>query len=291
MPNSSALFAKVRVPASTSNLGPGFDCLGIALQLYNTVEVSWAVEEAVAVTDPFLLSAAQRFFEKAQIPSRQFTCRIKAEVPSSRGLGSSVTIRLGLLLALNQLVKPEARNPLSLEQIYDIVVDLEGHPDNTTPSLFGGFAVSLPNRRYLRFPVSSDLKFVLAIPATTTATAESRRVVPSTYSRQDAVFNLSHASAIAAAFASGRYELLQDLFKDRFHQPYRQQFLPYLQPAIEAAVKHGAIGAWLSGSGSTVACITTSNAFQIAEAMSRAIGEDCTTRIVFADNMGATFLT
>ncbi|MCX7712259.1 MAG: homoserine kinase [Chthoniobacterales bacterium] len=281
---------KVKVPASTSNLGPGFDCLGLALQIYNIVETHFVDSNADSTRDPFLLNAANSLFQALGIPNRPFFCKIYGEIPPSRGLGSSVSVRLGLLLGLNRLLASDNQPYLSRNQIYQIAVKLEGHPDNAAPATYGGFTLCLPDGRFLRFPVSAELQIALAIPEVKTSTEEARQVIPPSFSRSDAIANLAFSSAIAAAFASGRYELLADLFHDRFHQPFRKKFNPQLDVAIEAGIAAGALGGWLSGSGSTIACATLSNGAKVAEAMAKAIGNNCKALVTHADNVGATIL-
>lgn len=273
----------VRVPASTSNLGPGFDCLGLALQLFNSVEIAWG---EVSSPDPFFQEAAGVFFAKVGMEPRSFQCKITGDVPRSRGLGSSVTVRLGLIHGLNQLLGA----PLSSETIFSLCAQLEGHPDNAAPAAFGGFTICRADGSWQRYEVDARLQFVLLIPDLEVATETARRAVPREFTREDAIWNLSHTAALAAAIASGRYELLEGTFSDRFHQPYRGRFMPFLQPVIAAGVGAGALGGWLSGSGSTIACATLQNAQEIAHAMSDtlkkegfALGE---TRILTADNAG-----
>ena len=272
----------IRVPGSTSNLGPGFDCLGLALSIHNDVTVS---REAEPAADPFFLSAGAAFFESAGVDPFPFSCSVQGEVPRSRGLGSSVTVRLGILAGLNAL----CGSPLDRRSLFQICSRLEGHPDNASASAFGGFTLCLPDGRCARWDVDPRLRFVLAIPDSECGTEEARKVVPLRFSRGDAVSNIAHASRIAAALASGRFELLEDSFEDRIHQPARSAFLPFLMPAIRAGRSAGALGGWLSGSGSTVACVTLSNGEEIARAMREAIGE-CRTRMVSADNDGYRIL-
>jgi homoserine kinase len=269
---------KVRVPASTSNLGPGFDCLGLALRLYNEVQVA---HEGPQVTDPFLLSAAEAFFKRAHLPAFPFSCSITGNVPRSRGLGSSVTVRLGVLAGLNEL----AGSPLDRNTIFQICAELEGHPDNASASAFGGFTICLPDGRCAQWDVPDELHIVLAIPHSECGTEEARKVVPSFFSRADTVSNIAHACRIAAAIASHRFDLLAESFEDRIHQPARSAFVPFLRPAILAGRSAGALGGWLSGSGSTIACATLQNPEAVAEAMRAAIG-DCDTLILSADNEG-----
>jgi homoserine kinase len=269
----------VRVPATTSNLGPGFDCLGVALQMYNFVTVARAGRMEAGM---MAQQAARHFFHAVQIEPFAFSCRIEGDVPHSRGLGSSVTVRLGVLHALNALLE----EPLQREQILGLCAELEGHPDNAAPAQIGGFVVAR-NNRHQQFPLDARLRFVLLIPAFEVKTAEARRVLPHEIDRLRAVESCGNACAITAALASGCYENLRGMFSDHFHQPFRAKFVPFLERVITAAENVGALGGFLSGSGSTIACLTLQRPDEVAAAMQEASGlHDTETRILSADNAG-----
>jgi homoserine kinase len=273
----------VQIPASTTNFGPGFDCLGAALQLYNRIQVDHS--NRLNNHPPIVRIAAKAFFETSRLEEFEFRARISGDVPIARGLGSSVTIRLGILLGLNVL----AGSPLSRSQIFRTCVDLEGHPDNTAAALFGGFVVVNPSSgRVHRFDVDPTLIFVLLIPDFEVQTNEARAVLPENYARSAAVSNLANSSQIAAAFASRQYAMLQNAFADELHQPYRERFVPFLSPVLAAGQEAGAYGGFLSGSGSTIACVTSENAAGVAEAMVRAAPKiQSTTLVLRVDNSGA----
>ncbi len=278
----------VRVPASTSNLGPGLDCLGIAVRLYNDATVKRGAKsrpQAIAG------EAADLFFRHARCASFSFSVSITGNIPRSRGLGSSVTLRLGILHALNALTG----NRLDRLSIFQLCAQLEGHPDNAAPAVFGGFAVvhssmsALPT--FQRFEVSQRLYFVLLIPEFEIKTSLARQILPSRISRTAAVENCANACAITAAFASRNYEKLRGAFGDQLHQPFRTKLIPFLPRVIAAAEKAGALGAFLSGSGSTICAITLQDRDRIAAAMKRAAGSTSSrTIIVTADNRGARFV-
>ncbi|HXM74782.1 MAG TPA: homoserine kinase, partial [Chthoniobacterales bacterium] len=269
----------VRVPASTSNLGPGFDCLGVALRLYNSVIVR---RDSKAASPRIVDEAARLFFKKSRARSFSFSCTIAGDVPRARGLGGSVTVRLGLLHALNEL----SGRPLDRLSIFQLCAQLEGHPDNAAPASFGGFTVAR-NGTVERFDVSPRLHFVLLIPELEIATSHARKVLPSKISRAAAVESCANACAITAAFASRDYEKLHGAFADRLHQPFRRKLIPFLPLVIAAAERGGALGAFLSGSGSTIAAVTLQSPKRIAAAMQRAAGStSARTLITTADNRG-----
>jgi homoserine kinase len=267
----------VRVPATTANLGPGFDTLGIALQLYNHVRLSPNGSSAMCLVSAIddanrpgatamIDAAADQFFKHcSMIP---FGCDVflEGDIPAARGLGSSVTVRLGVVAGLNTLT----RTKLSRQCLLDLVTALEGHPDNAAPATFGGFTVAgrvADAVRCIAFPVPSSARFVALIPRFEVKTSEARTLVPDSLSRVDTVHNLNRAALITAAFASGNLEALRDLFEDRIHQPYRRKLIPQLNAVIRAGEGAGAIGGWLSGSGSTIVCLTQRHPREVAQAM------------------------
>jgi homoserine kinase len=270
----------VRVPASTSNLGPGFDCLGVALRIYNDVIVTRGEKSRLPA---IARAAADLFFQRTRCAPFSFSISIRGDVPSSRGLGGSVTVRLGALLAMNFL----SGNRLDRLSIFQLCAQLEGHPDNAAPAVFGGFTV-VREENVQRFHVSTALSFVLLIPNFEVETSAARKILPSRITRAAAIKNSANSSAITAAFASGNYQNLRGAFRDRLHQPYRKKLIPFLPRVITAAEKAGALGAFLSGSGSTIAAVTLTNPEKIAESMHQKV-ENHTARtvIVSADNRGA----
>jgi homoserine kinase len=282
----------VRVPASTSNLGPGFDCLGVALRIYNDVTV--ARRASRQHLHPRIVSdAADRFFKQSRRRAFPFSCSVTENIPRSRGLGSSATIRLGTLLALNRL----SGNPLDRFTIFRLCTELEGHPDNAAPETLGGFTIvsgsrGQPNAHpaVQRFAVSPQLHFVLFIPDLEIRTSRARNVLPSKISHIAAVENCANACALTAALVSHDYQKLRGAFADHLHQLFRAKLIPFLPCVIAAAEKAGALGAFLSGSGSTIAAVTLNSSKKIAAAMARAAKIPGRTIITHADNRGAYVL-
>lgn len=275
----------VRVPATTANLGPGFDCLGVALSLYNTITLE---RTAADWPDAFIASAAGAFYTACGKKPRSWKLRIEGDVPRSRGLGSSVTVRLGLLLALNER---EGR-PLERERLLELTTELEGHPDNAVPACHGGFAACAPNG-HLRTTVDETLKFVVAIPDFEVETKAARGVLPPQVPLADAVSNLQQTALLVGAFLEHNYPLLRGHFGDRLHQPNRLKLIPGGEKAIEAAVDAGALGAFISGSGSTMMAVTLHSENLIARAMQAALeapGSKVQVQTLTADNTGACVL-
>src|SRR5437667_7203704 len=222
------------------------------------------------------------------------------QIPRSRGLGSSATIPLGVLLALNQL----SDNSLDRLKIFQLCAELEGHPDNAAPASFGGFTVVQSSATVSvargkrdacptvqRFAVSPRLYFVLLVPELEIRTSRARNVLPSKISHAAAVQNCANACALTAAFVSQDYQKLRGILADRLHQQFRVKLIPFLPYVIAAAEKAGALVAFLSGSGSTIAAVTLNSSKKIAAAMARAAKTPGRTIITHADNHGAKILT
>ena len=285
----------VRVPGSTSNLGPGFDCLGVALRIHNSVIV--IRDRSGEASYPRIVSeAADRFFKQARCRAFSFSCSIAEQLPRSRGLGSSATVRLGILLALNHL----SGEPLDRLTVFQLCAELEGHPDNAAPATFGGFtvvqssaSVSLARGKrdvcpaVYRFDVAPRLYFVFLVPELEIQTARARKILPSKIPRIAAVENCANACALTAAFASQDYEKLRGTFSDNLHQPFRTELIPFLPHVIAAAESAGALGGFLSGSGSTIASVTLRAPKKVAGVMARAAEAPARTIITRADNQGA----
>ena len=271
----------IKVPASTSNLGSGFDTLGLAVKLYNVVRVERITASRLEVDwelaaddrrwfDEALGDAARVFFRRTKVKRFGVRVGLKAEVPMARGLGASATIRVGFIAALNEL----AGARLSRAALLEMATELEGHPDNASPAIFGGFTVSGrigKSVRCLSFPVDSKLRCVTLIPKFGISTGAARKLLPAKYPKADAAHGLNRAALIAAAFSSRKYEMLRGVFDDRFHQPYREKLLPQLSRVIAAGERAGALGGFLSGSGSSIMCLTLDRPAAVARAMHRAL--------------------
>ena len=270
--------AIIRVPATSANLGPGFDSLGVALDLHNRVSLK---RGANGQPDRMVMEAAAAYFRHSGREGFDFAWSIEGDIPRSRGLGSSVAVRLGILHGLNEI---DGR-PLDAGTLYRLCADLEGHPDNAAPAAFGGFTAARPDGVYFRCDISPELRFVFLIPDHEIETDSSRGVLPAEIKRTDAVRSVANAALITAAFASRDYHLLRGSVRDWLHEPYREKANPHLRPAVEAGIGAGALGGYLSGSGSAVCCIASENPERIAEAM-RSVMPAARTMILGADNTG-----
>jgi homoserine kinase len=269
----------VQVPASTSNCGPGFDTLGVALQLYNFVRIEPALSAVIeplesASADPVLQQmvegAARAYFEATDTEFHGFRYAIWGEVPVARGLGSSATIRAGIVAGLNAL----DGSPLTLARCITLVSRLDHAPDNTCAAFAGGFCVARTDpesgayREHLRFEVPESLAFVAVSPELEVKTEESRRILPQQLPFNEVAQSLNSLAFLVAAFASGDYERLNGAVNDRIHQPYREVLNPFAREAIAAGCEAGGYTGWLSGSGSTVVCLApVRRALRVGNAM------------------------
>lgn len=272
----------VRVPASTANLGPGFDCLGLALDLYNTVTLAAAAVTEVVVSGEgdgwipetpanLVLRAASELTRRAGLPVPGWRLVQHNDIPLARGLGSSSAAIVGGLLAADRLLGLDTPT----QELLDLATEMEGHPDNVAPALLGGLTVCAREGERtlcLSLPAPQDLVVAVAIPEFEVSTEHAREALPEAYPRADAVYNVSHACLTLAALVKGRYDLLGQAMRDRLHQPYRTPLIPGMSEVIEAALAAGAYSAALSGSGPTVAAFCSHEDPAVAEAMRRAFG-------------------
>jgi homoserine kinase len=258
----------VKVPASTANLGPGFDVLGMALNLYNTVvleemesdcqiiEVKGEGESLLPRDSSNLAArAVSSLLYSAGYSDHGFKLCLENQIPLASGLGSSAAAIVGGLVAANAL----AESPFSDQDILQMAVEIEGHPDNVTAALLGGVVVVIKDEEsciYSRLIPREGLGITAVIPDFSVSTAEARSVLPEYIPLQDAVYNLGRIALLVTALREGDWDLLRVALHDRLHQPYRCQLVPGLADVFAAALESGAYGAFLSGAGPTVVALT-----------------------------------
>jgi homoserine kinase len=258
----------VRAPATSANLGPGFDCLGLTLDLWNEVSaIAGVVQDAGQ--ENLIHRAARAVFGAlgAQYPGFELQCTNR--IPFARGLGSSsAAIACGVLIANHCL-----GSPLSQADLLDLATTLEGHPDNVVPCLLGGVRVATvgENGRVVQAPVPLGLNLhaIVFIPEHNVPTAHARGVLPSSVSLADALFNVARSSLLVAALASGQAEALAEATRDRLHQPYRLALFPSGATLLATAMRAGALGAFMSGAGPSVLalCADPSQAKSVGTAL------------------------
>ncbi|MBW4647990.1 MAG: homoserine kinase [Kastovskya adunca ATA6-11-RM4] len=276
----------VTVPATTANIGPGFDCIGAALTLYNQfkftsldssssagliIEVVGTEAHLVKTDETNLVyKAFAKFYEHLRQTPPPVQIEISLGVPLARGLGSSATAIVGGLVAANQL----AGAPLDRSEVMKMAIAIEGHPDNVVPALIGGCQLAASGGDVLKaweicdIPWHSNIVPIIAIPNFELSTQAARRVLPNDISRADAIFNIAHLGLLLRGLETGRGDWLRTALQDRLHQPYRQALIPGYDAVNAAALKAGAYGMAISGAGPTlIALVDSPGAEAVATAM------------------------
>ncbi|PQV64642.1 homoserine kinase [Abditibacterium utsteinense] len=264
---SSSDAVTVRVPATSANCGPGFDCLGLALSLHNEITLKIGDSDALQVAGEGVFElqnnsqtiahhAAHRVFKALSISISGVQLSLKNQIPLSRGLGSSSAAIVGGLVAANAWAQKNRGLELSKENLLDLATEIEGHPDNVAPALLGGFVVSARNENgavaSIQLPIQKFPRFAVWIPETELATKVARGVLPESYSRADAVFNLSRSALLVAALATNDFEALREALRDKIHQDFRAPLVPAFEEISRAALENGAFGVTLSGAGPSI---------------------------------------
>jgi homoserine kinase len=264
----------MRVPATTANLGPGFDVFGAALTVYNEFQAEYAADglggkfvlkgegkKSLPKGEKNLLwqsmQEAFKVLKETKYNLKNLNITVDTGIPLSGGLGSSASAIVGGIALANALCK----NKLSKPQIAELAVKIEGHPDNVVPAVFGGVCVCAKeddgHGSIVHLPVP-DLKVVLCVPSFELRTKRSRQILPKTVDLKDVVFNSSRIAFLTAAFCTGDWTLLEKGMQDRIHQPYRGKMIPVMDGVLKAALDNGAYGSYLSGSGPTIAALCDS---------------------------------
>lgn len=255
---------EIRVPATSANIGPGFDCLGLALNMYNYFcfeEIEYGVEiygcdKTFCNENNLIYSSMQKCLDilgNAQFKNG-IRIQVKSEIPVSRGLGSSATCILAGVLAANELLNGN----LSKNDILEICSEIEGHPDNIAPALFGGMVVSLKEESktyFQRIKFPNGIKFCSIIPNFTLSTKKARNVLPDNIAFKDGIFNLGRASFLIAALTNGDFDLLKVGCKDRLHQPYREKLIENYDDIYNQSNQLNSLCTFLSGAGPTIMAI------------------------------------
>lgn len=299
--------ATVTVPATTANLGPGFDCLGAALSLYNQfkftlldesasspLEIIVEGKEAKKVSTDSSNLVYQSFLKLYQYLKKQpptIKIDISMEVPLARGLGSSATAIIGGLMGANEL----SGEPLELSQLRDLAIAIEGHPDNVVPALLGNCQLSVQDEEkswsICQLPWHRDIISVVAIPDFELSTEEARKVIPSQINRNDAIFNISRLGLLIRGLETGQGDWLRVAMADKLHQPYRQKLILGYEVVASTALTAGAYGTVISGAGPTLLSLTNSEkANFVVKAMAKAWEEQGITadvKVLSIDKKGA----
>jgi homoserine kinase len=257
--------ATIRVPATSANLGPGFDCLGLALDLYLEVVAEASQEDAFLydgegilpnTSDNLIHQGFRALYGKLGLSAPKVCFVVQNPIPLARGLGSSSAA----LVAGAALADAWLGYPLGRDGVFQLCAAIEGHPDNVAPAVYGGFTVSALDEdgglyRSEVLPLPGRWRLLFAVPDFELFTSQARAVLPAQYSRQDAIFNASRTALWACAVALDKPELLRVAAQDRFHEPYRERLVPGMGECRTALLEAGAAAVFLSGAGPTLAAI------------------------------------
>ena len=302
----------VLTPATSANLGPGFDSLGLALQLYNRFEIEEAgddpqhpeieIEGALGAglstgPDNLFFRAFALLFERQQAELPVVRIRMTTNIPPGCGLGSSATAVVGGLMAANEWLRPQGV-ALPKEELLGLAVEAEAgnHPDNVAPALLGGLVAttSMGGKIHaVKTPFPDELKAIIFTPSFPMDTVEGRKLLPASYPKADVTFNTGRVALLLTALQTGRYEVIGEAMQDRLHQPYRQALFPAMPAIIDAAVAAGAYGACLSGGGSSLIALASAHFHEVLKAMqetAHAAGVQGTGRVLRADQQGARII-
>lgn len=256
----------VRVPASSANIGPGFDSVGIALNMYATFTfeecdslIITGCDEEYCNETNLVYTSMLKVYEKADKTLKGVRLHMDTPIPLSRGLGSSSTCIAGGLLGANALLG----NMFTVEEIFQLATDIEGHPDNVAPAIFGGCTSSfMDDKAYsTKFEIHEKFKFCALIPDFELATEKARKALPDKIPFKDAVYNLSRIPSLLKALENGNELLLEKALKDKLHQPYRKSLIPEYDKVEEICRKHGSHAVFLSGAGPTMMNIVSDENF------------------------------
>ena len=269
----------VRVPATTANIGPGFDSMGCALALYNYITCKVLPAGKLVITgcpEPYqneenlAVQGYRAVLSRLGLPNEGLSLNIRAEIPVCRGLGSSAALIAGGAAAANLL----HGSPLPPAELLEVTNEIEGHPDNLAPAIYGGLTASLVEDgkpRTVKLPLSPTLRWVAAIPDFELSTHLARAVLPKEVAFVDAVYNASQVAVLVGALGRGDRELIAMALRDRLHQPYREKLIPEYNKVKTAAEQCGAIAFCISGAGPTLLALTDEASFaaQFAEKCKR----------------------
>ena len=279
---------KVRVPGTSANCGPGFDCLGVACTIYNELELTLLEEERldIEITGDgaenipvdernIVWRSIQKLLERAGKAQeyKGAVIRMNNGVPLSRGLGSSATAIVGGLKAANECLG----NTFTNRDLLQMATEIEGHPDNVAPAIFGGFTISIVRNgkpECFSLMPKLPLKLVVTVPDFFLPTKAARAVLPAEVPMKDAVFNIGRAAMLTAALCKGNKSFLRSVFDDALHQPYRAKLIPGMYDVFKAARAAGALGASMSGAGPCLIAFTVENADAVGMAMRDAFAKN-----------------
>lgn len=243
---------KIKVPATSANLGSGFDVLGLAVDRFNifTFDVSSGTENERTLVH----EAYHKVFSHLKMEPRPVEITIETNIPMARGLGSSASCIVGGVMGANEVLG----NPLSKKELLKLATEIEGHPDNIAPALYGGMVVSVVKDDEIyssSIPVKNDYHYLVLVPDFNLSTKEARGALPQMIAYGDGVFNVSRVSLLITALITGQDELIKVGLEDKLHQPYRGELIPGFKEILESLNQIGVLGCYLSGAGPSMMCL------------------------------------
>jgi len=277
---------EIKVPATTANLGPGFDCLGFSIKLYNSFKIEridsgfetvifdqiTGKQIDLPIEDNLFYHAMEKVHDKTNNILDGIKLTEKINIPSARGLGSSATAVVAGILSANILLD----YPFSEKELIEIAVEMEGHPDNVLPALKGGFVINVMTKSglvYKKIELAKDLKFIFVIPDFELKTEDVRKVLPDKYTIKEAIFNMSRTALLTSCLQGNDLGQLKDAMDDKLHQYYRSKLIPGFYQVVNSAYEKGAYGVALSGAGPSILAIVKENAKVIGEVMVKSFSD------------------
>lgn len=293
---------KVRVPATSANMGPGFDSMGVALNLYNHVTVEdmgtgLVIDIPDDITSKFLAKDERNLvyvsmkvvFDKVAYHPRGLHIVLENNIMVTRGLGSSSAGIISGLVAANEMTGRQ----LSKDDLLSMAAEIEGHADNVTPALLGGFTINVKQDnsiKYVKTDVKDDLRFAAFVPDFFLQTKKARSVLPRSVSMKDAVYNTGRSALLAASIISGKYDNIRAAVGDKLHQRYRKRLIPGMDDIFKYSYQNNALGVYLSGAGPTIVSIIHGDNREFENKMRTFLSENMQNWQLYmlsADNCGA----
>ena len=291
---------RVKVPATSANMGPGFDCLGVAVGLYNSMEMSECENEFYVYSPRYnkyipgksnnlIYRAMNKIFDECGYKPKGIMLNQYSNIPVTRGLGSSSACIIGGMLGANVM----SGRPFEYKQILNFAAEMEGHPDNVAPALYGGFCTSVMENGtvyHISNKITEPILFAVMYPDYPVATRDSRTVVPDVFSKEDAVYNISRATLLTSALCRGKLDILKIACDDRMHQQYRKGYITGMDDIFNISYELGAYCTYLSGSGPTVMSIIDKSNVDFSHKMNNYFAnnlKDWKCTVLTIDNVGA----
>lgn len=275
---------KIKVPATSANLGPGFDVMGLAIDRYNTF--NFKIGETFP-EDNLIYKSYRSVFEYLNKDMITVEITVDEDVPRARGLGSSATCIVGGIMGANEILE----NPLNKEEILKLASKIEGHPDNVAPAIYGGLVASVVEGNKIHtgnIPIKNDLIFIALVPNFELSTSQAREVLPKEIPHDLGVYNVGRASMLISGLIRGDNSLLKIGLADKLHQPYRGKLIEGFDDIISKSYDSGSLGCYLSGAGPTIMCIGEEGDSQLIDKIQKFMDKEYENWKVFVHKIDET---